>query len=119
MGDVNENFAASDIFLCSLWRHRLAAQTTFERPFAASCPFGRWTVGRGVTKGNSPPETTGHKNQVSAPKHGLPAAARAVISASYFKACAEGRCRCEAGHKGNRGRAPKDQQHPARTDMLF
>jgi hypothetical protein len=77
MGDVNKNFSASDIFLYSLWRHRLAAQSTFERPFAASCPFGPWTVGRGVTKRNSPPETTGHKNQVSAPKHGLPAAAPA------------------------------------------
>jgi len=30
--NVNENFAASDIFLYSLWRHRLTAQSTFERP---------------------------------------------------------------------------------------
>jgi len=60
-------------------------------------PFGPWTVGRGVTKRNSPPETTRHKNEVQQRNMVyLPPRPRSDLGFT-FKACAEGRCRCEAG----------------------
>ena len=83
-------------------------------------PFGPWTVGRGVTKRNSPPETTEHKTKF---QHRnmvyLPPRPRSDFGFT-FKACAEGRCRCEAGAtKGISLARAQDQQHPARTDILF